>query len=463
MIYCLNFDINLYVCSNLQIMVRTRVFGRALGRVIGRALQREDNRDSNKVPQWRRPIVFARRQWEAAAIAQDVHHVDDTTKEVFQQPQEAAVDAQGFLGGSRDTSVLTAYVDHVVVIVWNGEGLISAFAERWHKETSSFHLPVGEVTITLDDVASFLHLPIIGTFHSFKTLHVDEAMLMLVELLEVSADEARAETVQCHGAYYDYHGYETFIITNSATHVHVVLLGSFRDLTQSGIYAWGVAALVHIVGFMNIFHLLVRLLLLKTIMKGNHVPAARPLRRHYQCRCIGSLESLSLFLVYLDKTDGVPLLIYTYQRGLSDSLDYAYKILTKNGCTSLSTLHLQCSPDYMDWFYMISHPFMRSAQPEDLVRHPPIVQDDTYVEPDMPQYPVAAIAMEVAHAHAPSHVEQPRHAMEACQAIAERLERLLNLRIVTKGTETYDVMQDCLRIARGVIVDRNVYVRSRRR
>jgi len=98
------------------------------------------------------------------------------------------------------------------------QGLISAFTERWHKETSSFHLPVGEVTITLDDVASFLHLPIIGTFHSFKTLHVDEAMLMLVELLEVSADEARAETVQCHGAYYDYHGYETFIITNVMLH-----------------------------------------------------------------------------------------------------------------------------------------------------------------------------------------------------------------------------------------------------
>ena len=29
---------------------------------------------------------------------------------------------------------------------------MSAFVERWHKETSSFHLPVGEVTITLDDV-----------------------------------------------------------------------------------------------------------------------------------------------------------------------------------------------------------------------------------------------------------------------------------------------------------------------
>ena len=64
-------------------------------------------------------------------------------------------------------------------------GLISAFVERWHKKTSSFHLPVGELTITLDDVASLLHLPIIGAFRSFETLHVDEVVLMLVELLEV--------------------------------------------------------------------------------------------------------------------------------------------------------------------------------------------------------------------------------------------------------------------------------------
>ena len=33
-------------------------------------------------------------------------------------------------------------------------GLLSASAERWHKETSSFHLPIGELTITLNNVAS---------------------------------------------------------------------------------------------------------------------------------------------------------------------------------------------------------------------------------------------------------------------------------------------------------------------
>lgn len=42
--------------------------------------------------------------------------------------------------------------------------LLSAFVERWHPETSSFHLPFGEMTITLDDVSSLLHLPVYGSF-----------------------------------------------------------------------------------------------------------------------------------------------------------------------------------------------------------------------------------------------------------------------------------------------------------
>ena len=80
-------------------------------------------------------------------------------------------------------------------------GLMSTFVERWHKETSTFHLPIGEQTITMDDVVSLLHLPIVGAFHSFKQLHVDDTIEMLVELLEVSAAEACAETIKCHGSY----------------------------------------------------------------------------------------------------------------------------------------------------------------------------------------------------------------------------------------------------------------------
>ena len=56
----------------------------------------------------------------------------------------------------------------------------------------------------------------------------------------------------------------------------------------------------------------------------------------------------------------------------------------------------QCAANYIDWFYMISHPFMRPAHPKDSARHPRIVHDDTYVESDIPQYLVAATAMEEA-------------------------------------------------------------------
>jgi len=80
-------------------------------------------------------------------------------------------------------------------------GLISSFVERWYRETSSFHLLVGEVSIMLDDVASLSHLSTVGTFHDFQPLCTDEAMLLLVELLMVSAEVPMAKTGQCGGPY----------------------------------------------------------------------------------------------------------------------------------------------------------------------------------------------------------------------------------------------------------------------
>ena len=50
-------------------------------------------------------------------------------------------------------------------------------------------------------MASLLHLPITGAFHNFEALHVDKVVLLLVELLEVSLEEARAEIIQYHEAY----------------------------------------------------------------------------------------------------------------------------------------------------------------------------------------------------------------------------------------------------------------------
>jgi len=42
------------------------------------------------------------------------------------------------------------------------KGLMCAFVEKWHRDTNTFYMPFGEITITLDDVSSLLHLPIMG-------------------------------------------------------------------------------------------------------------------------------------------------------------------------------------------------------------------------------------------------------------------------------------------------------------
>jgi len=61
---------------------------------------------------------LARRQWEAAPVAEDELVVAGN---VHAHGAYAGHDAKGFSGGPRDPSVLTEYGDHVAVSVWNRE------------------------------------------------------------------------------------------------------------------------------------------------------------------------------------------------------------------------------------------------------------------------------------------------------------------------------------------------------
>jgi len=72
--------------------------------------------------------------------------------------------------------------------------MIRALCERWHTETSSFHLPVGEMTIILDDVHNLLHIRIHGRMLDHdEAMGRDRAIDLMTRLLGMSDDDARAE------------------------------------------------------------------------------------------------------------------------------------------------------------------------------------------------------------------------------------------------------------------------------
>jgi len=84
--------------------------------------------------------------------------------------------------------------------------LICAFVERWHEETSSFHLPFGEMTVTLDDVSCLLHLPIDGMLLSHEAITRDVAVEWMVTHLGSDPGEARVKVTKTKGAHcrFDY-------------------------------------------------------------------------------------------------------------------------------------------------------------------------------------------------------------------------------------------------------------------
>lgn len=63
--------------------------------------------------------------------------------------------------------------------------LLTTFIERSHKETSSFHLPFSEMTITLDDVSSFFHVLLAYSFFTAPFICQETARMTMVQYLGV--------------------------------------------------------------------------------------------------------------------------------------------------------------------------------------------------------------------------------------------------------------------------------------
>jgi hypothetical protein len=79
--------------------------------------------------------------------------------------------------------------------------LICAFVERWHEETLSFHLPLGEMTVTLDVVSCLMHIPIDGMLLSHEFISRDDAVDSMVTYLGSDLGDALVEVTRTRGAH----------------------------------------------------------------------------------------------------------------------------------------------------------------------------------------------------------------------------------------------------------------------
>ncbi|XP_021742877.1 protein MAIN-LIKE 1-like [Chenopodium quinoa] len=143
--------------------------------------------------------------------------------------------------------------------------LISAFVERWHPETNSFHLPFGELTITLHDVAYILSIPITGQAVFGKPV-VSQLKEHLKTTLNISTSEVdneyrrgsvRLNFIQGCCSSNNLHssseaiGYLlwllgcTIFVDRSSTSVSPYLLPYLVDLEKVKDYAWGAACLTY--------------------------------------------------------------------------------------------------------------------------------------------------------------------------------------------------------------------------
>ncbi|XP_057756329.1 serine/threonine-protein phosphatase 7 long form homolog [Arachis stenosperma] len=110
---------------------------------------------------------------------------------------------------------------------WLDEPLVSAFIERWWPETHTFHMPFRECTITLQDVAYQLGLPVDGQAVS-----------------GVLPADASEETMHIYArAYIMMHLSTQLFMDKSANRVHLRWLPFVARLDDMDSYSWGAAVL----------------------------------------------------------------------------------------------------------------------------------------------------------------------------------------------------------------------------
>ncbi|QHN87301.1 uncharacterized protein DS421_16g553860 [Arachis hypogaea] len=150
------------------------------------------------------------------------------------------------------------------------KALVNALVERWHPDTHTFHLPVGECAVTLEDVAMIFGLPTDGlpvtgmTLSSFEALEVEclhqfgvtprksdcrgsgiklTWLRDVKERLQLTDENSIQVYVKCHIMLL----IGTILFGDkSGASVHWKYLPLLSDFASIGQYSWGSACLAHL-------------------------------------------------------------------------------------------------------------------------------------------------------------------------------------------------------------------------
>ncbi|RYR34065.1 hypothetical protein Ahy_A10g048784 isoform A [Arachis hypogaea] len=136
---------------------------------------------------------------------------------------------------------------------WVDEPLLKAFIERWRPEMHTFHMPFGECSITLQDVAYQLGLPIdgepvSGCLTEFENLmeHGKPAWVWFCELFgELPLQSKVKQMTVCYTWFHERFRVLPADATDetNANRVHLRWLPYLASLDDLGRYNWGSAAL----------------------------------------------------------------------------------------------------------------------------------------------------------------------------------------------------------------------------
>ncbi|KAH1260792.1 Protein MAIN-LIKE 1 [Glycine max] len=318
----------------------------------------------------------------------------------------------------------------------------------------------------------------------------------------------------------------TLFANKSATYVHVVHLQAFKDLTQAGTFSWGAAALVHLYDQLNeasqapTRHMACYISLLqcwiyehfpsvhRSVVDDGYAEASpracrwltgkaqmtgikgAPYRARIDALTVTNVcwmpyaehrgvRGYELISLYMGQVRWGPIIVYLRPERVVQQMGYIQTVPPPPVRDSLTSTDIddqwvqfsdhvtstgelcvvpgQVALDYMEWFFQISHPFVMptedTAEPRPA---PPLpTHDDDFVDPPVAQVPVTS--------------DPPAHFVVGCTTcvrmgrIAEHLERVINLRMVTAWTDLYDIMDLCLRIGRDDNPDDSLRPRQRSR